>query len=308
MEIILVSEPNPNGDRRARLNSNSLDPQETASAIFGACPVLTEDELNEIYKRFGGLKTFTAKGLSDPMKYLRYALMKHKNFSSQTFIEIFNGTLKIGRGDAVSYSAKPYYLTDLDRFMRVWSANRTEALGFISHYNMFGNSRGHYEFYEHLPLIHSEHCRDEPGKPSDHYFCEKPKLFHADRYLDCQLRIKKEIEAIIDPAVIDFIQENTLDSLPVQRELYARSLFVRNDHWEKLAKDPKRPVLNALADNPLLPTHIAEEIILSHKSPGLRESIGRNSADKDLLYNIWSGTKSETIREAVESNALFSRF
>jgi hypothetical protein len=304
MEIILVSEPYPRDNRRD-LNINTSDPLETARSIFAADPSLSEGELNEIYKRFGGLDAFRAKSLSEPMKRLRYTLMRDKNFSSQTFIEIFDGTVKIGRGDADSYAVKPYFLTDLNRFMRVWNANRTEALGFFTSYNMFGNAPAYYQFWEHLPLIHSEHCRDEPGKPSDHYFCEKPKLFLADRYRDAHLKMKKEIEAIIDPKVVAFIQENILECLPVQRELYARSLFVRSDHWEKLAKDPKRSVLNEVAGNVLLPTSVAKEIVLSHKTPALREAIARKSVDKNLLYMIWSGTKSETIREAVEENALF---
>jgi hypothetical protein len=85
-------------------------------------------------------------------------------------------------------------------------------------------------------------------------------------------------------------------------------LIVRSDHWEKLAQDPKRSILNALVENALLPTHVAEEIVTSHKTPYLRESIAKRSVDRDLLEAIWRGTKSESIRATVESNTLFRRF
>jgi hypothetical protein len=306
MEIILVREPYPR-DRVSNLNINSSDPLEAATAIHNSMSELGEDVLDSTYKRFGGLETFTAKDLSSSMKFLRTALMRSKNFSPSDFEEIFDGTPKIARDDAYTYAAQPYFLTELSKFMRVWKASRTEALNFMRHYSLF-NDPGYWDSTERLPMVHTEDCRgDEPGNMLAHFHCKRPWIYHSDRNLAFHVKKMEELEATMDPKVIDFIQENILDCSASQRELYAASLIVRSDHWETLAKDPKRSVLNALAGNALLPTHVAEAIVTSHKTPSLREDIAKNSVDRNLLNMIWSGTKSESIREVVESNALFSR-
>lgn len=306
MGIILVSEPYPR-DRGSKLNINSSDPLEAATAIHNSISELGEDVLDSTYKRFGGLEAFTAQNLSSSMKFLRTAVMRSKNFSSRNFIDIFDGTPKISRDDAYTYAAQPYFLTELGKFMRVWKASRTEALNFMRHYSLFDDS-GYWDSTERLPVVHAVDCRgDEPGNMLAHYNCKRPWIHHSDRNLAFHLKKKKELEATMDPKVIDFIQENILDCSATQRELYAESLIVRSDHWETLAKDVKRSVLNSLARNALLPTHVAEDIVRSHKTPSLREDIAKNSVDRNLLNMIWSGTKSESIREAVESNALFSR-
>lgn len=303
MEIILVSEPYPR-DRGNNLNVNSSDPLEAATAI--SIPIDSEETLRRTYERFGGLESFTAKNLSPDMKWLRSTLMRSKNFSPSAFKEVFDKTPKIGRDDAWGYAAQPYFLTDLDKFARIWKASRTEALEAISRFHRWEN---HKYLVERLPMVHAEDCRgDEPGNMLAHYSCKRPLLHHPDRNLAFLLKAKKELEALVDPKVIDFIQENILDCAGTQKEHYAGSLIVRSDHWETLAKDPKRSILNALVENALLPAHVAEEIVTSHKTPYLREAIAVRSVDRNLLEVIWKGTKSESIREAVESNKLFNRF
>jgi hypothetical protein len=305
MEIILVSEAYPRENRR-NSNINSSDPVAVAEAIYYTVDKPIEEKLNEVYERFGGLEAFTAKNLSSDMKYLRNLLMRCKNFSPSAYKEIFDKTLKIGRDDAISYAAQLYFLTDLDKFMRVWKASRTDALKAIRDFHRW--EHGQY-LSERLPMVHAENCRgDEPGNLIAHYSCERPLVYHPHRNLAFHLKAKKEFEVIAAAEVIDFIQENILDCSGVQKEIYAETLIVRSDHWEKLAQDPKRSILNALVENALLPTHVAEEIVTSHKTPYLRESIAKRSVDRDLLEAIWRGTKSESIRATVESNTLFRRF
>lgn len=302
--IVLVTSTQ---NSRSNLTVNTADPEGTARLILDAYPSLNESVLDQIYNRFGGLEAFTAKNISSEMKTLRRALMRATNLSSKIFIEIFDNTPKISRDDASSYAVQSYFLTDLDKFMRIWKASRLDALEFMDRFHPLSEIEYDDGLCKHLPMIHANECRgDEPGNLLAHFFCEKPIIFYSDRNLDAHLTKRQELESIMDPKVIDFIHENILDCSGPQRALYSGSRIVRSDHWEKLAKDSNRTVLNNVAENPQLPSSVAEEIIASHKTPLLRESIAKNSVDNDLLNKIWNGTKSVSIRKVVEMNPMFT--
>jgi hypothetical protein len=307
MSIILVSEQYPREDR-SKLEVNTNDPEVMASSVNLTWPFPSEEKLDEVFEHFGGIEAFSAKSMSAGMKSLRNALMRSGNFSSQKYREIFDKTLKIDRNSVIVFTSQDYFLTDLNKFMRIWNTSSVDAIDAVKDFKFSGNHNDYYGTAEVLPTVHSADCSNtDPNDTWAHYYCAKPVLYHTDRKLAFCLKKKEELEAYAGSGVIDFIHKNILDSPIKARAHYASSLIVREDHWEQLAKDSKREVLNAVAENPLLPTHVAEEIVSSHKTPSLRIDIARNSVDQDLLNKIWNGTKSAEIREAVESNRLFIR-
>lgn len=309
MEIILVSDPSFDRNFRNRRLSedlNSADPMTVSNAVNSLSRELTTEQLDTLFERFGGIEAFTAKKLNDDLKHLRNILMRAKKFSPETFKEVFDKTFKISKADAYWFVSQTYYLTDLEKFMRVWNVNRTEALSGIGQFRLWD---AHHTLMERLPMVHAEDCKgDEPGNALAHYFCKRPIAYRPDLALSIQRKAQHELKAIISPEVLDLVQTLILGCSVGQRESYAGSLIVRDDHWEHLARDPKRDVLNAVAQNILLPSEVALEIVSSHKTPFLREEIAKRSVDWSLLEVIWKGTKSESIREVVESNALFNRF
>lgn len=308
MEIILVGAPHFDRNfRRRRLSEdlNSTDPMTVANSVSSLMSELTTEQLNVIVERFGGIEAFVAKELNDDLKYLRNTLMRSESFSPETFKQIFDKTFKIGKRDAIHYVNQTYYLTDLERFKRIWIADRTAALQGIARFRLWS---AHQSLLERLPMVHTEDCKgDEPGNMLSHYHCERPIIYRPDRARAIQRQAKEDLEAIVSQEVLEFVQDMVLSitSSTSQREVYAESLIVHDDHWIELARDPKRDVLNAVVQNILLPSDIALEIVTSHKTPFLREEIAKRTVDRNLLETIWNGTKSESIRKAVESNVLF---
>ena len=288
-------------------NLESSDPAEVARAVSSAYDELNGKALLSLYEKFGGFKAFTEKKLSEGMQDLKDALLRCKYFPAAEHEALFHATPKIGRYDVHSFVSQPYIFANFDNFMRLWKAEKRWTLyRFSGHESYDINAFFEANIWERLPMEHAADCRgDEPGNALAHYFCETPRVFHADRNLAFMLNAKKKLEARVDPKVIEFIQENVFDFTTEMRASYASSLIVRDDHWEKLANDTKRDVLNKLVGNPLLPTALAKDIILQHKTGSLREDIAKNTVDVDLLEFIWNGTKSESIRKVVEENALF---
>lgn len=289
------------GGQRYRLDS--LEPDEVASAI-GYSSDHSEEILLGIYKQFGGVEAFTAKKLSEPMKRLRDTLLYSEKFPASEHEAIFNKTENFSRWDAYTFTRRSIHIfEDFEKFMRVWAVNKDAAIDF-SH--LFKRDDGFWaaNIWETLPTIHDERCgRDGQN---DHYWCKTPRVFHADRNLEYEKKSKLRLEATVDPKIITFIQDQVLTGTEDMRKAYAQSLFIRDDHWEKLAADPKRSVLNSLVDNALLPLELAEQIVFKHKTPAIRESIAKMTTSNDLLRVIWAGTKSESIRKAVEANTLFT--
>jgi hypothetical protein len=290
-----------------RYNMESSDPAEVAGAVRSYYDEISTEALLSLYEKFGGRKAFTQKKLSDGMEELKKALLSCDHFSAEEHEALFHATPKIDRYAVYNFATQPYAYSNFDNFMRLWQANKHAMVSQISGYNTYElDDFLAANIWEGLPMEHELNCRgDEPGNALAHYGCKKPQLFHADRNLKFTLANKKKFEAHADPKVIEFIQENAFDFTTDMRADYAASLIVREDHWEKLANDTKRPVLNALVTNPLLPTSVAKDIILQHKTGSLREEIAKKTVDVDLLEFIWGSTKSESIREAVKQNSLF---
>jgi hypothetical protein len=285
---------------------DSGDPYKAARAVRSSSE-LTGETLMSIYERFGGRKAFMAKKVEEPMRELLGALLRSKSFPEAEHMAIFDGMTKIGRYDTYAFSRKAYVAADFDRFMKLWKTDKSAAITFADELSRYRDPDFENEEspWVELPMIHAFDCRgDQPGYSLAHYSCKEPRLYKADLNLKLAQAYKAKLVAAADPKVIDFIQEHIFECSERMRAKYAGSFIVRDDHWESLADD-KRSVLNAVAGNALIPTRVAEGIVLRHKTPALRESIAKYTTDNDLLNLIWSGTKSASIQEAVESNPLF---
>lgn len=289
----------------SRDNINSDDPQEVAMAIYTSHKDSPE-ALEEIYKKFGGRDVFAGKKLNSGLSDLRNALISSESFPEESFREIFDNSESIKSSDVYDWGSRAYVFENFEKFMRLWNANKSQAMYALEEFkwNVVPDTldNGVYDSYgvwETLPMVHAEAC------DKDHYWCEEPRRFHPDKNLAWWTFIAGELFKVIDPKIINFIQESIFDQPVSLREYYAKSLIIKDDHWEKLRNDPKRQVLNALAENVFLPTQIAKDIVLTHKTPALREAIAKNTIDKELLELIWNSTKSKSIRETVKNNSFF---
>lgn len=289
---------------------NSDDPEEVSMHLIYSSHS-NPKTLENIYRKFGGLDKFTAKNISPSMKNLRNALVNIEHFSDDIHKDIFDNLPKITRSDIYNFANRPYIFKDFAIFEKLWAINKDETINAFSGYwvsfyvesDDFENN----QVFEELPMIHAKNCDGDQGNFSDHWSCERRGIFHPDIKLEMEKTIFNDFLKVINPKIITLLQDNILDCNGFSREFYAESSFIKDEHWERLANDPKRNVLNKLAENPFLPTDIAKEIISKHKTPTLREAIARNTSNNELLESIWHSTKSKNIRDIVENNPFFRK-
>lgn len=152
-------------------------------------------------------------------------------------------------------------------------------------------------------VVHSPMCDDDES----HWLCAMFVNTGAPSSRNTARRARKKFLEMFHPEVLKKIYSEVFTVTQFSREAYAGSLLVADEHWDVLAED-KRPVMNALTYNWLLPEATARKIISEHKTGWLRMQIARNTDSKALLDDIWNGTKSEQIRAAVVRNGISERY
>lgn len=284
-------------------------PEATAVAnfLYSNSSKVTEKGVIKIYNDYGGLEAFTKRQLSHEMSELRDALIQCSQFPADLYRDIVVNTPKITRDNIKQLARSAHAYAAYDLFERFWSVDRNAtmiALRSVHVHDAVYSKHWDGSWWEQLPTIHTAGCNGDDSKMEGHWTCKRKKLFHADVYLAAKKSIQADLTEAADPRVIETIQNEVFSLSEYSRQAYADGYFVRDDHWAKLADD-KRSVLNAIVSNGLLPTAVAEQIVFAHKTASLRENVAQYTTDPDLLRVIWAGTKSASIREAVEDNPLF---
>lgn len=264
---------------------------------------LSEVDLLKVYECFGGASMF--EDAEDPyVRSLGISLLEAARFPSDEHSRILaTGKLTRSKVSALSHHRSAYQ--DPAVFQKLWSKSKDSSwLAIYSALTQKASNvvQRYSATVEKLPMVHSDSCDGE-----NHYWCSEPRIFHADVNLELELAERDFIFAQIHPDVLEIIHGEILSLSIFSREIYGSSPFVANSHWEELLVD-KRPVLNSIARNALLPEKIARRIVATHKTANLRESIAASSTSKDLLDEIWNGTKSESIRMAVVGNAVSRKY
>lgn len=271
---------------------------------------LTSEQLMNIYEKFGGFDAFTNKKLTPEIKNLRNALMDADNFPVDVYNEIVDNTAKFTARDIDVIGKSAHIFASYDLFRKFWLINPSATLGGLYDLDLTMIVEGKKSVYEtvmeRLPDEHSHVCKTSQGS-TEHFGCNlNNRLFRPDANLRI---IKQSHDAFlnkVDERVITDIQDAIFDSTAWMRELYAASSFIRDDHWDKLAEDPKRDVLTAVAGNALIPLELAKQLVHRHKTPIIREYLARNATSKELLQSIWDSTSSSSIRKFVEANPIFT--
>jgi len=280
-----------------------------AEAIGGhRGPAIPAAELLKIYELFGGLDSFKELNLSHGWRYLRRELTGAVNFPVEKYRELVNSITKFSRDDVKDFASSPHSVGDWVTFERLWSSFKDSFIWGLSHAETFAlvrHPKWANSFSEELPMVHHDNCL--AGQGQNHYWCYKPVITHGDKLREFYKEFKAEYEARFDPDVLATIRGEVLSLTERSRETYAKSVLVSDIHWETLLTG-KRPILNAVSQNRLLPEEFAYEIIKAHKTGSLRIDIARNAGSKELLEYIWAGTTSKDIRSAVAGNALAERY
>lgn len=267
------------------------------SGQFGA------DKLLEIYRFFGGAAIFEDRA-DVYVRNLGVKLLEDPDFPTDEYLKILSaGKLTRSRVYALAHHRSAY--GDPAVFQELWAKSRSDSWLAIYGTETLSASRetdSYNAIVERLPMVHSDSCDGE-----NHYWCFEPRLFHADLNLERERRLRERILSRLHPEVLETIHSEILSMDLYSRERYGSSPFVADSHWSELLVD-KRPVLNSVALNALLPEELAQQIVATHKTASLRESIARNTVSESLLDEIWKGTKSESIRRAVAGNAVSGKY
>lgn len=202
-------------------------------------------------------------------------------------------------------------LGDPDRFRKLWTKKPSDAIWEIAGLEreasdrvMLADKRELYRGWERLPMIHKDDCRgDEPGNLLAHWGCREPRVFHPELFREFHSDIRSEMLEVIHPDNLQLVWDNVLDRSRAIRGIYAGLPIVAEEHWEILARE--RELVSVIVGNPFLPDDLAAVLVHRHKTPSIRISIAHNTGSNDVLNRIWSSTKSEQIRAAVEENAVF---
>lgn len=276
----------------------------------GSLPPLSQAALVEHYNAFGGLETFGHGKSSGPAASLRNAFLSADAFPRELYAELIEATDKISNDDIRLITDSFNFLTSYEVFKRVWELNPNLALqefhllvqGFIMAHKAYVLE----DFTETLPPIHTPDCKgDEPGNALAHWSCElRRKRFRPDVFRNMLGGVLQDLNAFMAPGIVEFTQDSIMECTMRSRVTYARSFLIRADHWEVLLHD-KRDVINALAQNRMLPTAVGQQLVFEHKTPRIRMDVAKYAIDLELLRTIWDSTKSEEIHKAVLTNALF---
>lgn len=289
---------------------NSLteqDAQNAARTVRGSSQELTSEQLLTIYERFGGREAFQKPKLSEWFKELRTALLRSENFPAGEYIDLLNATPKLTSSDLYAFAYHSQAVASEEIFKRLWAVNRDKTFSsIISHERRKVVSEGRFHAHVTTFMVHDEERLAVNGS-GGHPGCRTKRIPHGDMRREFYVQFKKEYESSFHPSVLKTIHSEILSMNEASRVDYAASVLVSPDNWESLLAD-KRPVLNTLADNPLLPEEVAYQIISTHKTPGLRVSIAYNAASKELLDCLWNTTNSEIIHKAVVNNGLSGRY
>lgn len=286
-----------NDTQRSQLANQLIGVLMDRSGQFGA------DKLLEIYRFFGGAVIFDDS--SDVyVRNLGMQLLEDPDFPADEYLNILStGKLTKSKVYVLAHHRSAY--EDPAVFRQLWAKSRSDswlAIHGASILRTFRETDSYNAVVEPLPMVHSDSCDGE-----DHYWCFEPRIFHADLNLELERKQREFIFSQLHPEVLETIHGEILSLDVFSRELYASSLFVTDSHWPELLVD-KRPVLNSVARNALLPEELARQIVSAHKTASLRESIASLAASKSFLEEIWNGTKSESIRKAVAGNAVSGKY
>ena len=270
--------------------------------------------LMQVYEFFGGLDAFTAPKLRADMKELRNSLLQSQQFPVDTYNEILDGTAKIVRKDIIDLGSRNHVFRSFDLFKRLWDVSPDEMMQ--NFYNVttgkfFASGwEGSAALWEKLDTPYDGGCPDRmPNQIHEHWTgqCEFEYAFRADHYLTLVKAIRDEHLKHIDPRVMETIRDGIMGCSKHSRWLYASTYLVDDSHWEALAVDSNREVINSLAENPLLPHDVAMKMALAHKTPFIRKQIARYTTSKEVLDAIWDSTKAPSIRASVYANPLSER-
>lgn len=287
-------------------------PEVLAERLFYSDDPVAQDVLVKIYADYGGLEAFSDQHASAGMKSLRNTLLKNKHFPRELYIGLITNAKKFTAADLDYVAYSPNLFADYSVFKKLWDISPEHTMdNFYLTVNSLLSDQlivNIERYWSPLPPIHAVDCKgDEPGNVLSHWGCETHRnMFLSDVYRAIALRLRETVTTAMAPGILELIQSNSLTFNGTGREDYAANLFVRDDHWVMLASDPRRGVINRLAENCFLPTAIARQLILEHKTPFIRESIAHYTVDSELLQTIWDSTKSEATRKVIGFNPFFT--
>jgi len=270
---------------------------------------LTRGQLMEIYEEFGGFAALS--GEIDPYSTegeVRAGLMRATNFPESEWRRFF-ATFKIDRYFLLRVGLPLWAINDPELFAWAWKLDKTATAKAVykvaaDHGKIDGDGI-HWGFHSPAPDIHVE-CDGKAPNEGFHDKCHTRRVSY-----DSVARLASFREARrwaferIDREVIERLQDFAIAGSINDREKYAESVIVRDDHWETLAEDKKRSVLNNVVKNPLAPEELRAERARRHKTPELREAAAFATVEPELLHWLWSNSKSHSIRRSVLDNAVW---
>lgn len=258
------------------------------------------------YNDFGGVEVFKKAKLSLWFRHLRDAILQSDYLPEEQYLELFNAMEKITKQDVHSFSRHAVVISNPTVFQKLWAVDPNGTFsGIKSHVTgELVSHKGWGTIALALPQVHGERCGLRPDKP--HVWCHTPLVFHGDKRYEVFKDLKADMLERFDSTILKTIHDEIMSLNASSREAYASTILVADEHWGLLAKD-KRPILNALVTNPLIPEALAYDIIASHKTPAIREEIARQAHSPELLETIWNSTASKTIHESVARNTVSGR-
>lgn len=267
---------------------------------------LTHEQLMEIYENFGGFAALSGEiDHYSSEGEVREGLMRATNFPEEEWRRLFE-TFKIDKYFLRRVGLPLWAINDPELFAWAWKLDKTAAAKAVyntaADHGKIDGSGIHFGFHNPAPDIHVECDGKAPGV-GWHDKCHTNRVSY-----DSVARLASFREARrwafekIDREVIERVQELGLNGSIENREAYAESVLVRGDHWDTLAEDKKRSVLNNVVMNPLAPEELRAERARHHKTPELRQAAAFATVDLELLHWIWSNSKSHSIRRSVLDN------
>jgi len=270
---------------------------------------LTQEQLMGIYSEFGGFTSLSGELESYSTEVqVREGLMLAKNFPEAEWRRLFE-TFKLNRYLLARIGLPLWAINDPELFAIAWKINKGVTAEAVydtaaDHGKIDGDDL-RWGFYSPAPDIHVE-CEGKAPDEGWHDKCYTRRVVY-----DSVARLASFREARqwafehMDREVIERLQEFAITGSINDREKYAESVLVRDDHWELLADDKKRSVLNNVVKNPLAPEELREERARRHKTPELREAAAFATVDPNFLYWLWNSSKSYSIRGAVLNNGVW---
>jgi hypothetical protein len=276
-------------------------------SVISLADPLASKKIANIYELAGGFNVFKRADLPTYLTDFRESIVGAWEFPEREYLELFRGFEQFTSRDIYTFSHHRQMLRAVDVFTKLWHVNKAQTFMGITRTvdTLLDNSSHLNASREDLPIMHSDQCL--AGLAQDHRWCRVYSVSHGDEARKFYEGVRQGILKASAPEIISILEQEALTLSSTYKEPYAQSVLVADDHWRPLMDD-KRPILTALAKNPLLPEGIAYDILTAHKSSSLRQDIAKNAASKDLLDYIWKSTKSKDIRRAVASNALSGKY